>query len=192
MKKYIIIAGVPRSGKSTISQLISHEFGYQHISMDSIIAGIEKTFPETGINSEADIDTLTNIKNISSKMAPFIQAMIVSGEYNECNYGVVIDMFQILPQDFVQYIDKSVCDIYYFITSDVTPAERYEILKRYDTPKDYTFYKSDVEKISDCEEIVSISRFFKEQCEIYKLPYFETAYNREKLFNEFMSSLNRK
>lgn len=44
MKKHIIIAGVPRSGKSTISQRISRELGYQHISMDSIIAGIESVF----------------------------------------------------------------------------------------------------------------------------------------------------
>lgn len=42
MKKYIIIAGVPRAGKSTVSQMIAKQVGYQHISMDSVIAGIEK------------------------------------------------------------------------------------------------------------------------------------------------------
>lgn len=52
MKKHIIIAGVPRAGKSTTSQLISKVYGYQHISMDSIIAGIEKTFPETGVDGD--------------------------------------------------------------------------------------------------------------------------------------------
>lgn len=45
MKKYIIIAGVPRAGKSTVSQMIAKQMGYQHISMDSVIAGIEKVFP---------------------------------------------------------------------------------------------------------------------------------------------------
>lgn len=44
MKKHIIIAGVPRAGKSTVSQMIAKKFGYQHISMDSIIAGFEKVF----------------------------------------------------------------------------------------------------------------------------------------------------
>lgn len=113
MKKHMIIAGVPRSGKSTLSQRISKDFGYQHISMDSVIAGIEKTFPETGINSEADADFWKNIQYISSKMALFIRTMIDSGEYDECDYGMVIDIFQLLPQHYVQYIDASVCDIYY-------------------------------------------------------------------------------
>lgn len=94
MKKHMIIAGVPRSGKSTLSQRISKDFGYQHISMDSIIAGIEKIFPETGINSEADADLWKNIQYISSKLALFIRAMIDSGEYDECDYGMVIDIFQ--------------------------------------------------------------------------------------------------
>ncbi|WP_242877727.1 AAA family ATPase [Eisenbergiella tayi] len=39
MKKHIIIAGVPRARKSTVSQMIVKRMGFQHIRMDSIIAG---------------------------------------------------------------------------------------------------------------------------------------------------------
>ena len=53
MKNNIIIAGVPRAGKSTISRQLANRYGYQHISMDSIIAGFEKCFPETGVNTYA-------------------------------------------------------------------------------------------------------------------------------------------
>lgn len=51
MKNNIIIAGVPRAGKSTVSRILSKEYGYQYISMDMIIAGFEKCFPETGVNT---------------------------------------------------------------------------------------------------------------------------------------------
>ena len=128
MKKHIIIAGVPRSGKSTISQIISKDFGYQHISMDSIIAGIERVFPETGIDSDADTDLQENIQYISSKMALFIRAMMDSGEYNECDYGMVIDVFQLLPQHFIQHIDSSLCDIFYFGTSEVKSFFNYLVV----------------------------------------------------------------
>ncbi len=182
MKKHIIIAGVPRSGKSTISQKISNHLGYQHISMDSIIAGIESVFPETGIHSDAETDLWENIQYISSKMALFIRAMIDSGEYDECDYGMVIDIFQLLPQHYTQYIDSSVCEIYYFGTSEVTAEERYELLKKYDTPKDYTYYKSEEENKENCASIVTISKNLKEQCRIYNLPYYDTSYNREWVF----------
>lgn len=189
MKKHIIIAGVPRSGKSTISQKIATMLGYQHISMDAVIAGIEKVFPETGIHSDADTDLWDNIQYISSKTARFIQAMVESGEYDECDYGMVIDIFQLLPQHYVQYIDPSVCDIYYFGTSDVTPEERYALLKQYDTPKDYTYYKSEAENKEDCVSIVAVSRKLKEQCGVYKLPYYDTSYNRGEVFRRILDHL---
>ena len=189
MKKHIIIAGVPRAGKSTISQMISKTFGYQHISMDSIIAGIEKIFPETGIDSDANVPPRDNITFISSKMGPFLRAMMDSGEYNECDYGMVIDIYQLLSQDYVRYIDPSVCDIYYFITSDVTSHERYQILKTYDTPKDYTYFKPDEENYNSCFEIVDVSKLLKEQCEYYGLPYFETSRGRENVIDLFLKSL---
>ncbi len=191
MKKHIIIAGVPRSGKSSISQIIAKRFGYQHISMDSIIAGIEKVFPETGINSDADTDLLENIQYISSKMALFIKAMIDSGEYNECDYGMVIDIFQLLPMHYMQHIDSSLCDIYYLGTSEVTPKERYELLKKYDTPKDYTYYKSEDENRKNCVDIVMISKKLKEQCTIYHLPYYDTSYHREETFKVILDSFSK-
>lgn len=191
MKKHIIIAGVPRAGKSTVSQMISHRFGYQHISMDSVIAGIEKTFPETGVDTNAAIDSKENLKYISSKMGPFIKAMMDSGEYNECDYGMVIDIHQLLPEDYIKYIDQEICEIYYFITSDVTAKERFEILKAHDTPKDYTYFHSDEENQQDCAEIVEVSKFIKDHCLSCNLPYYETAWNREQVLQEFLDMLER-
>ncbi|MBQ8799255.1 MAG: hypothetical protein IJZ55_06800 [Lachnospiraceae bacterium] len=189
MTKHIIIAGVPRAGKSTVSQMIAKKFGYQHISMDSIIAGFEKTFPNVGIDTGADVDVKENVQSISAKIAPFLRAMMDSGEYDECDYGMVIDVFQLLPEDYRKHMDPSVCEIHYFITSDVTAEKRFELLKQYDTPKDYTYYKPEEENRRDCAEIVEISTYFKEQCEKWQLPYYETAQNREKVLGEFIKQL---
>lgn len=156
----------------------------ERIRMDSVIAGIEKIFPETRIDTEADVSPLDNLQLISSKMAPFIRTMMDSGEYNECDYGMVIDIYQLLPQDYVKYIDSEICDIYYFVTSDVTPEDRFIILKEHDTPNDYTYFHSDEENYNDCVDIVEISKFIKEQCDACRLPCFETAHDREKVFDE--------
>ena len=186
MKKYIIIAGVPRAGKSTISKRIAKEKGYQHISMDSILAGIENVFPETEVNTDNSDDVMNNFKFISSKVAPFIRAMMDSGEYDECDYGVVIDVHQLTPRDYLKYITDEKSEVYFIITPDITPKERFQILKQYDTPNDYTYFHSDEDNMNDCMDIVKISNWLKTQCIECNLPFVDTTYNRENVINEFI------
>ena len=186
MKNNIIIAGVPRAGKSTVSHMLFEKYGYQHVSMDSIIAGFEKCFPETGVSTYQGLSSLETLRVISSKMAPFVRAMLDSGEYDEFTPGMVLDMYQLLPEDYDKYIRGANCEIVYFITSDVTPEERFIIQKKYDTEKDYTFYKSDEELREGAEYIVEQSILIKEQCEKYGLRYYETAREREVVFQQFL------
>ncbi len=190
MKKRIIIAGVPRAGKSTVSNLISEKYGYNHISMDSIIAGFEQNFPELGINTYADLSSFDILKNISAKIAPFISSMMGSGEYDEFKRGSVYDIYQLLPCDYVKHIDSKICGIYYFITSEVTPEERYDILKKFDTERDYTFYKTEQELREGCGYIVEQSKYIAEECKKYNLPYFETAFNRIDVIDSFINMIS--
>ncbi len=186
MKNNIIIAGVPRAGKSTVSRLLSKRYGYQHVSMDSIIAGFERCFPETGVSTYQGLSSMETLRVISGKMAPFVRAMLDSGEYDEAEPGMVLDMYQLLPEDYDRYVRGAECEIAFFITSDVTPEERYRIQKRYDTEKDYTFFKSDEELGEGAEYIVEQSILFREQCKKYGLPYYETARERDRAVQRFL------
>ncbi len=186
MKNNLIIAGVPRAGKSTVAHLLASRYGYQHVSMDSIIAGFEKCFPDTGVSTYQGLSSKDTLRVISGKMAPFVRAMLESGEYDEFKPGMVLDMYQLLPEDYDRFIRGANCDIVYFITSDVTPEERFAIQKKYDTEKDYTFYKSDEELREGAEYIVEQSILMKAQCEQYGLPFYETAHEREQAIQRFL------
>ena len=186
MKNNIIIAGVPRAGKSTLAHLLASRYGYQHISMDSIIAGFEKCFPETGVSTYQGLSSKDTLRVISGKMAPFVRAMLDSAEYDEFEPGMVLDMYQLLPEDYDRCIRGANCEIAYLITSDVTPEERYMIQKQHDTEKDYTFYKPDEELREGAKYIVEQSILMKAQCEQYGLPYYETARDREQAMLRFL------
>ena len=193
MKNNIIISGVPRAGKSSISHRLSRIFGFQHVSMDSINAGFECCFPELGINTSAtDMTNIENLINISAKIAPFIRAMLDSGEYDEFQPGMVLDVFQLLPEDYMKHLHGQNCEIHYFITSNVTPKERFTILKTHDTPNNYTFHKPDNELKKMCADLVDESKFIKEQCKKYNLPYYETARDRESMFDSFIQYIAEK
>lgn len=189
MKKHLIISGVPRAGKSTVSRLLAKTCGYQHISMDSIIAGFERCFPETGVNTYADLSSMEILHQISGKMAPFLRAMMDSGEYDETDYGMVIDMYQLLPEDYVKHIDSGVCGITYFVTAEVTPEERFRLLKQFDTPDDYSYHTPDAEQRENCVYLVEQSRLIREQCRRFGLPCYETSKNRDAVLTGFLNSL---
>ena len=196
MKNNIIIAGVPRAGKSTISNILSHKFGYQHVSMDSIIAGIVTVFPELDIkwwpSKVEESENIDIYQNASEKIALFIRAMLESEEYDEFEPGMVTDVYQLLPEHYVKYLSDKNCEIAYFITSDVSPKERFDIHRKYDNEKHYSFDFSDDEMLSHCKFVTEQSQFLKEQCIKYGLPYFETAKNREKVFEQFVQFLSDK
>lgn len=174
MKKNIIISGTARAGKSTLCSMISKELGYQHISMDAIIEGFEDVFPELGIDTHTD-----TIMNISKRVSPFINAMLKSGDYDKFDYGMVIDVCQLMPDDFVEHIDCTLCDIYYLITDCGTAEERLSVLDQYDTEKEYTYKKTSEKRMNLCHDIIFESKVFKEQCEQHKLPYIDTLYERD-------------
>lgn len=189
MTKHIIIAGVPRAGKSTVSAMIARRYGYQHISMDSVIAGFEQCFPETGILTEGGMPPEEALRYISRKMAPFLRAMMDSGEYDEQEYGMVIDIYQLLPADYRRHIDPSVCSIAYFVTAGMSAGERFRLLKQFDTPKDYTYFESDEENMARCREIIAHSRLLRDECARFGLPCLETSRDRGSVLARFVEGL---
>jgi ribosome biogenesis GTPase A len=195
MKNNIIIAGVPRAGKSTMSNILSRRFGYQHVSMDAIIAGIESVFPKIGIkwwpSSEDESENMKRFYNASEKVALFIAAMLKSEEYDEFEPGMVADVYQLLPEHYIKYLNGQNIGIAYFLTADVTVEERFAIHRKYDTEKHYTFDFSDEDMLSHCTFVIKRSQFLREQCLEYGLPYHETAKNRENVFEQFIQSLKK-
>lgn len=192
--KHLIVAGVPRAGKSTLSRRIARQFGWQHISMDAVIAGFERCFPETGVDTGISVNlgkpSLEILRMISGKMGPFLRAMTDPEEYDQANGPMVIDMYQLLPEDYIRRQLSDSCRILYLVTGDVTPEERFRIQKAHDTPEDYTYDLPDDERMEGCRELVEQSRLIRAQCEKLGLPCYETARDREQVFDAILKRLH--
>ena len=165
------------------------QHGWTHISMDAIIAGFEQCFPETGVNTYQGLSSIETLQIISSKIAPFIRAMIESEYSGYESERAVFDVYQLLPEDYYKHLAESNCEVYWIGSSDCSTTQRFEILKTNDTDKDYTFYKPEHELREGCEYIVEQSLLIKQQCKIYGLPYYDTSFYRESVFNKIISDI---
>ena len=54
MEKNIFVIGVPRSGKSTLANIVCDRFGFGLVSIDAIVATFYNVFPELGMHAEPE------------------------------------------------------------------------------------------------------------------------------------------
>ena len=59
--KNLLIAGVAKSGKSTICEKICEEEKYNHIPFDYITASMKRNYPEWGVKSDVIINETSKI-----------------------------------------------------------------------------------------------------------------------------------
>ena len=189
MKKNVLIVGVPRAGKSTLAARLAERTGWQHLPVDMIVAGFERAFPETGIDTTTDKPVMEMYSTVSRGLAPFLRGMIDGDEFEKYDHGVILDVFQLAPEDYVQYVQNETCTAVFLGTADLTAEERFRLLKKYDTPAEYTYFYPDEENRQGCAEIVEMSRYIRAECERLNLPYYETSKDRDAVLEEIMQKI---
>ncbi len=191
MKKNIIIAGVPRAGKSTAAHMLAKATGYPHISMDAVIAGFEAVFPNLGVHTDQGLSSMETFVKISGLIAPFMNAMMESDEYDKFHQGMILDVYQLLPKDYAALMNPDMCDVYYLGTADVTAQQRLDLLLAYDTPQEYTYEMPLAEKRENCADMVEQSRMIRRECRRLGFPYYETSFQREETLNRLVGDILR-
>ena len=189
MKKNVFIVGVPRAGKSTLAMRLAKATGWQHLPVDMIVAGFERAFPETGIDTTTDKPVMEMVTTASRGLAPFLRGMIDGDEFEKYDHGIILDVFQLTPEDYVKHVQNENCTAVFLGTADMTAEERFQLLKKYDTPKEYTYFYSDEENRQGCAEIVEVSRYYQTECARLNLPYYETSRDRDAVLEEIMQKL---
>lgn len=189
MKKNVFIAGVPRAGKSTLASRLAKTTGWQHLPVDMIVAGFERAFPETEIDTNAEKPEMEKYRTISRKLAPFLRGMTDGDEFEKYDHGVIFDVYQLTPEDYVKHVQSENTAVVFLGTADLTAEERFQLLKRYDTPAEYTYFYPDEENRQNCADIVEVSRYIRAGCARLGLPYYDTAEKRDRVLDEIMQKM---
>ncbi len=180
--KNIYIIGVPRAGKSTLSNLIKDRYPiYNQFSFEAIRNGFIESQPELKMdnrNSEAR-------KNILPKhfvtFAKWNSEILSKPSLVEGDFCSIDELYKLLGEN-----DLIICLGFGCRTID----EIISNIRIYDTEKDYTKKWSDEKIYSHFADIERNDKMNFDFCNNNNIKYYDTYDNREEIFEKIIDNLN--
>lgn len=180
-KKNIFIAGIARSGKSTLSKRLNKNKDYNYIPLDYLVSSLKHNFPETQITSKVVIDKISS-KKLALLLSRFMMALPSSGEI------FILDSAHILPEDLNEIIDREKWDIYYFGYPNISLEEKFTQIRKYEKEKDWTRKRDDEELLRMVKDLIDLSKKVENTCHELDIPFIDTSYGIEEAINKIIEA----
>ncbi len=183
--KNVIIAGTARAGKTTVCNELCKK-GFSHFTCDSLVYSLEHIFPELGINQNEPTE---EVKKTSKNFSPLLLTLAKCMEEEYLPYSVVFDVYQLMPEDYVKYMKTNYIKAYFLAYPDISVEEEFNILRSNKKVEEYTQKYSDDYLKELIEQRINESKFIREECEKYNLPFINTSYNRPQKIKELVDRI---
>lgn len=172
--KNLLIAGVAKSGKSTICEKLCEEKGYNHIPFDYITASMKRNYPEWGVKSDVIINDTSKILCTLFKT--------ITDIINDTDEKFIIDCAHIYPHDIVNKLDLNKWKIIFVGYPNIDVDEKVKNIRKYDI-NGWTTKKSDDELKVIINKLKDISNIIKQECDKYNFTFIDTSNNFEYVIN---------
>lgn len=180
--KNIIIAGIPRSGKTTLSKKLFRELrNYNLIQQDIIETAVFKMYKNNFAKIEGNEFEKTvniNISEVSRIAKELLWNIYNDSNKDDKNIGIIVDTFDINMEELKEYQDKG--DIVIVLgCSKLTQEQFLNNVRKYDTPNDRTYYLGDFSLSMELEYYVKKTKEDKNKCQELGLTYIDTSHDRD-------------
>jgi len=164
--KNIIIAGVPRSGKTTLAKRMSAELGFSLFPADAIVSTFGKVFPEHGISHFED-----DHGKACESFRGFLRELLHHLKYE--SFPFIVDAYHIMPQSLVDL--KETYSIVFMGYHSVAIREKCCHIRHYSRPKDWTEDLSDDQLCGLVQRFVNESKMIEKACSEVGIPFVDTG-----------------
>ena len=192
MNKNILIIGPARSGKTTLSRLLSKKYGYNVINLDDIINAFEG-IPECGIKHDG------NEIATAQKLGKFLKRYLIElsegpNFYNGIKFvieGTHIDFEEIMPMlNEEKYKEKY--EVIGLLYNNLTADELYNNIKKYDTEDDWTYWCNDEELKGNSRYFIERNKYFYNKFNEYGIKTYDISSDRENILNIICDEISKK
>lgn len=187
--KNILIFGIGRTGKTTLSNLIKSKYkSYNLIHSDSIKWAIiradnKQDYYNTHIDKQKDFEYSENFQKI---LLEFFNSCIRN---DNSNYGYILESGQLEPKLIDKYIDRRKTIIICLGLGITSREEIVKMCRNHDSSIDWTYSINDNDLDYHAQNWIERDIYLKSQCEKFNINYVITSQNREKIFKDIISNL---
>lgn len=182
--KNIIIAGIPRAGKTTLAKrLFKNLTNYNLIEEDILNSALMDVYKYH--IAKPDENGILNI-NLweTNQLCDALLKRYVSYLNNcEKDIGVILDTYSLKIGELKKFSDKGDIVVVLGISS-ITAEEFFKNIRKYDTCEERTFYQNDFMLMNEIECYIQDSCKYKKQCDELGLVYIDTSTERDKRLDE--------
>ena len=200
--KNIIIAGSPRSGKSTLARRINKELNHYVISVDKLVAVFQEAYPQLDIRLNWDREKTTD--NIAAFLGNYIGMFSSSDGRGLLPYshgavegnrfvleGSYFNFEKILPvlkKYEIQDLENNFV-LVGLVQNNKTVDDFVSDLKKYDTEDDWTYNFGDDDLRKVCEDVISFGHSMSEHLVKYGFTIYDTSMEREQVLNQIIGDI---
>ena len=188
--KNIIIYGSGRSGKSALARIIKNKWGgHNWFPLDPLREIYDVVSDENSKN-----DWTTDIAVLTRKWSKIINTAITqfAEEANRSNEFFVFEGWGIDLESLLPKIDTSKFVIIGIGYPNISTNEKLNQMLKYETTADWTKELSLQEKQRIVEYLCDEDKYIKAQIDKFKIPFFDTSFEREKVYDEIMDYLEKR
>lgn len=185
--KNIAIFGSSRSGKSTLSKMLSKKYPNYHIIIgDDIRWAFQETLPNNNINSKGGIGMVEDFPNFLSFL--FYKSI----KRNKGIFNYIVETCDITPQKASKLFNKEDTVLLFLGTPNQSIKQHFEEIRKYETERDWTYNKNDERILEHSKHWISKSKEYEKQCKELDIWYVDTSFNRIEILENTLHLLEQK
>ena len=184
--KNIAIFGSSRSGKSTLSRMISKKYPDYHIIIgDDIRWAFQEILPNNNINSRGGSGMVEDFPNFLSCL--FYKS--IKRNKGEINY--IVETCDVTPKKAFELFNKEDTILLFIGTPRQTIDEHFNKIRKYETEKDWTYDRSDEQILKHSKNWIAKSKEYEKECQKLNIWYVDTSFNRTEILENTFHMLEK-
>ncbi|MDR2770174.1 MAG: hypothetical protein LBB08_01865 [Rickettsiales bacterium] len=181
ISKSLLILGHPRSGKTTLGDMICDKFGFSFISIDSLVYAFREILPELEMHHEPERSEII--------FAPFLFTYMDRIKHASVYRNFVIDSCHVRPKIAEKMMDKDKYKLAVLGCPSLAPEQYVAAIRKNDKSFDWTAKQADNELLSMAKQYISTAKQMESECAGLGIKFIDTSFDRQIKLEKFVENL---